>query len=161
MNEFQKKIITRKQLPGLGEHRAEPLIWTNGCFDLIHSGHIRYLYDCKKLGGQLIVGVNSDDSVRRLKGPRRPLIPLQERMEHLASFFFVDYVVSFDEDTPLNSIKILRPDFLVKGGDYEIRDIVGYEEVISFGGKVMTIPLTEGRSTSALINKILERYDED
>src|SRR5699024_2733118 len=112
--------------------------------------------ECKKIGGKLIVGINTDASVRELKGPLRPILPLHDRMQHLAAFFFVDYVFPFEEKTPLKWIQKLKPDFLIKGGDYEITEIVGYEEVTAYGGQVKTIPLVAGKSTTALIRKILK-----
>lgn len=148
------KLIDRRDLEKWDRNRTEPLIWTNGCFDIIHTGHIHYLHECKKLGGQLIVGLNSDDSVRRLKGPGRPIIGLEDRIVHLSAFFFVDYVVVFDTDTPLEMIKLIRPDILVKGGDYKVEEIVGYEEVTNYGGQVLTIPLVPGKSTTSIIEKI-------
>ena len=155
MVEFTKqKLISKSDLPVLGENRSDKLIWTNGCFDIIHTGHIYYLNECKNLGGKLIVGVNSDDSVRRLKGQGRPIISLMDRIVHLCAFFFVDYVVVFDEDTPLELIKLVQPDVLVKGGDYRIEDIVGYQEVKDYGGQVLTIPLVPGKSTTSIIENI-------
>lgn len=148
------KLIDRRDLEKWDRNRTEPLIWTNGCFDIIHTGHIHYLHECKKLGGQLIVGLNSDDSVRRLKGAGRPIIGLEDRIVHLSAFFFVDYVVVFDTDTPLEMIKLIRPDILVKGGDYKVEEIVGYEEVTNYGGQVLTIPLVPGKSTTSIIEKI-------
>lgn len=148
------KLIDRRDLEKWDRNRTEPLIWTNGCFDIIHTGHIHYLHECKKLGGQLIVGLNSDDSVQRLKGPGRPIIGLEDRIVHLSAFFFVDYVVVFDTDTPLEMIKLIRPDILVKGGDYKVEEIVGYEEVTNYGGQVLTIPLVPGKSTTSIIEKI-------
>lgn len=142
----------------MAKNRSAKLIWTNGCFDIIHSGHIHYLNACKNLGGELIVGVNSDDSVRRLKGEGRPIMMLEDRIIHLSAFYFVDHVVVFEEDTPLELIKMVRPDFLVKGGDYEVEQIVGYREVINSGGKVLTIPLVPGKSTTSIIEKIRNIY---
>lgn len=156
--EIQNKILSEDQLFSLSENHTHPLIWTNGCFDIIHNGHIQYLYECKKIGGKLIVGINTDASVRELKGPLRPILPLHDRMQHLAAFFFVDYVFPFEEKTPLKWIQKLKPDFLIKGGDYEITEIVGYEEVTAYGGQVKTIPLVAGKSTTALIRKILKSY---
>ena len=155
---LHSKLIDKEDLPQLAENLATKLIWTNGCFDIIHSGHIHYLNACKNLGGQLIVGVNSDDSVRRLKGEGRPVMRLEDRIIHLSAFFFVDHVVVFEEDTPLELIKLVRPDFLVKGGDYKVEQIVGYREVINSGGKVLTIPLVPGKSTTSIIEKIRKTY---
>lgn len=149
-----QKLIVPSDLPGWKRESGEKLIWTNGCFDIIHAGHITYLNACKKLGGILMVGINSDESVRRLKGPERPIIPLNDRVLHLAAFSFVDYIVVFEEDTPLECIRAVQPDILVKGGDYRVEDIVGYREVTDSGGQVLTIPLVEGKSTSAIIDRI-------
>ena len=155
------KLIEHKDIFSLTAKRTDNLIWTNGCFDIIHAGHIAYLHECKKLGGQLIVGLNSDASVSRLKGPGRPVNPLQDRILHLAAFSFVDFILVYDEDTPLKWIQKVKPDILVKGGDYQVEDIVGYDEVIASGGQVLTIPLVPGRSTTALIERIKEKHDED
>lgn len=155
---LHSKLIDKRDLPQLAKNHSAKLIWTNGCFDIIHSGHIHYLNACKNLGGELIVGVNSDDSVRRLKGEGRPIMMLEDRIIHLSAFYFVDHVVVFEEDTPLELIKMVRPDFLVKGGDYEVEQIVGYREVINSGGKVLTIPLVPGKSTTSIIEKIRNIY---
>ena len=152
------KLISPADLPGLSEKIDDDVIWTNGCFDIIHTGHIYYLNACKNLGGQLIVGINDDDSVSRLKGPDRPINHINDRIAHLAAFFFVDFIVVFGEDTPMNQIMALKPDVLVKGGDYMVEDIVGYKEVTAYGGRVLTIPLVEGKSTSSLIQKIRSGY---
>lgn len=155
------KFISVPDLVRLSENRKEDLIWTNGCFDIIHTGHIYYLNECKNLGGQLIVGINDDASVAKLKGPGRPINNIYDRITHLAAFSFVDYIVTFAEDTPLKMIKKLKPDMLVKGGDYKLENIVGYEEVRSYGGRVLTIPLIEGKSTTAIIKKIRSGHDQN
>ena len=134
------------------------IVFTNGCFDLLHIGHLRYLEKAKVLGDILVVGVNSDASVQGLKGPRRPVLPLEERMELLSGFACVDYVVSFDEPTPLELITLLKPHILVKGGDWNKETIVGKEIVERLGGEVVALPFIEGNSTSHLIETILERY---
>lgn len=130
------------------------IVFTNGCFDIIHYGHVKYLSEAKKLGDVLIVGLNSDESVRRLKGANRPINPQNERAEVLDNLKPVDYVVVFEEDTPLELIKLVKPDILVKGGDYLPNNIVGSDYVISYGGKVIVIPYVEGKSTTNLIEKI-------
>jgi D-beta-D-heptose 7-phosphate kinase/D-beta-D-heptose 1-phosphate adenosyltransferase len=130
------------------------IVFTNGCFDLLHVGHLRLLERAKRLGDTLIVGLNSDRSVRELKGPERPIIPESERAEMLAGLAAVDYVVIFDELTPLNLIKAIMPNVLVKGGDWTPETIVGRAEVEDTGGKVVVIPLAEWYSTSGLIEKI-------
>ena len=126
----------------------------NGCFDILHIGHITYLRKARQMGDILIIGVNSDDSVRRLKGKDRPVNPLKDRLEMLAALDFVDYVIPFEEDTPLDLIKAVLPDVLVKGGDYKPDDIVGAKEVIANGGEVRVIPFVEGHSTSGIIQRI-------
>jgi D-beta-D-heptose 7-phosphate kinase/D-beta-D-heptose 1-phosphate adenosyltransferase len=130
------------------------VVFTNGCFDLIHAGHVRYLAAARSLGGALVVGLNGDASVRRLKGPSRPIIPENERAEVLAAFECVDVVTVFDEETPLKLIEALTPDVLVKGGDWPLEAIIGREHVLSHGGRVLSLPLLEGRSTSSVISRI-------
>jgi D-beta-D-heptose 7-phosphate kinase/D-beta-D-heptose 1-phosphate adenosyltransferase len=130
------------------------IVFTNGCFDLVHVGHLRLLERARSLGDALIVGLNSDRSVRELKGPERPIIPEAERAELLAGLAVVDYVVIFDEPTPLNLIKAIMPNVLVKGGDWTPETIVGRAEVEDAGGKVVVIPLVERYSTSGLVDKI-------
>ncbi len=130
------------------------LVFTNGCFDLIHRGHIDSLSQCAAFGDKLIVGLNSDDSVRRLKGSERPLIDQESRATVLAALQMVDAVIYFDEDTPYNLIEKIRPDVLVKGEEYAIEEIAGHDVVLAHGGKVERLALTEGYSTSALIEKI-------
>lgn len=133
------------------------VVFTNGVFDLVHRGHVDALAGARALGDRLIVGVNDDASVTRLKGPGRPLAPLEDRMTVLAALADVDLVVAFAEDTPEALIKALRPDVLVKGADYVPEDIAGGAFVLSYGGRVETVPLTPGRSTSALLDRILGR----
>lgn len=134
--------------------RSERIVFTNGCFDLLHQGHIDYLEAARRLGDRLLIGLNTDASVRRLKGSTRPILPEHVRGRLLAALEFVDAVALFDEDTPLQLIKALQPDVLVKGGDYQLTDIVGYSEVKARGGEVITIPLTDGFSTTHLIERI-------
>ncbi len=133
---------------------SQRTVFTNGVFDLIHPGHLTYLAEARGLGHRLIVGVNSDESVRRLKGDRRPVMPLAARMQLLAGLFYVDGVIAFEEDTPLELIKVLRPDILVKGGDYAVDDIVGAEEVRSWGGEVRVLPFVAGESSTAVLARI-------
>ena len=138
---------------GLGSSRSVQVVFTNGCFDILHKGHVTYLEEARNLGDLLIVGVNSDDSVRRLKGPERPLNSTQDRLEVLASLESVDYVTWFEEDTPIELIQKIRPDCLAKGGDWKVEQIVGSTEVMGWGGTVRSIPFVEGRSTTRLIEK--------
>ena len=137
---------------------GEEIIFTNGCFDILHAGHIAYLEAASRLGDRLIVGVNDDASVKRLKGETRPINILSSREYLLGSLSCVDAVVPFSEDTPLNLINLLRPDILVKGGDYKPENIVGAVEVLSWGGEVKVIPFIEGFSTTKLESKILSLH---
>ncbi|MCC8051379.1 MAG: D-glycero-beta-D-manno-heptose 1-phosphate adenylyltransferase [Clostridiales bacterium] len=136
------------------QNAGKKIVFTNGCFDILHVGHISYLKKAKEMGDVLVVGVNSDESVRRLKGSSRPVNTLEDRMELLAALECVDYVVSFSEDTPYNLIQQIRPDVLVKGDDYKMDEIVGADVVAGYGGIVKTIPLVAGKSTTGIINKI-------
>ena len=133
--------------------RGKKIVFTNGCFDILHAGHVEYLEAAKELGDKLIVAINTDRSVRKLKGSSRPVNTLAHRAKVLASLQCIDKVVFFDEDTPIKLIKAIRPDVLVKGGDYKLQDIVGHKEVSQSGGSVVTIPLVKGLSTSKIISK--------
>ena len=133
------------------------VVFTNGVFDLIHIGHITYLSKAAELGDKLIIGLNSDTSVKRIKGESRPVNGQDSRAALLASFFFVDAVVVFEEDTPLNLITTLIPDVLIKGADYAIENIVGAKEVIANGGEVKTITFVEGYSSTSIIKKIQQK----
>ena len=151
-----QKTITLEQAAGLLTPRFRKnkrLVFTNGCFDLLHRGHIYYLSRARELGDLLVVGLNSDASVARLKGSGRPVNKVEARAEILGALAFVDYIIVFDEETPLNLITRLEPDILVKGGDYKAEDIVGYRKVSSRGGRVQTIPLLEGYSSSSIIDR--------
>jgi D-glycero-beta-D-manno-heptose 1-phosphate adenylyltransferase len=134
--------------------QGKKIVFTNGCFDLLHIGHVRYLAEAQKLGDVLVVGVNSDASVKRLKGPQRPLQNENDRSEILASLKSVDYSVIFTEDTPENLIKAVKPDVLVKGGDWSIDKIVGGSFVQSYGGQVCSLSFVEGKSTTKIIEKM-------
>ena len=133
------------------------IVFTNGCFDLLHVGHIRYLAQAKKLGDFLIIGLNSDSSVKELKGVDRPINSFEDRATLLSAIESVDLVIMFDEQTPENLIKDIVPDILVKGGDYNIEDIVGYQTVMQNGGQVKTLSFYEGYSSTNYINKIKKR----
>ncbi|HEX8960847.1 MAG TPA: D-glycero-beta-D-manno-heptose-7-phosphate kinase [Geobacteraceae bacterium] len=155
------KIKNREVLSGIiaGERsRGKRVVFTNGCFDLIHVGHVKYLQKARSLGDLLILGLNSDSSVRRLKGEKRPLISEEERAHLLAALDCVDYVVIFDEDTPLQLIEALKPQVLVKGGDYTPEGVVGKDLVESYGGRVELVEFVDGKSTTNIIERILERY---
>jgi D-beta-D-heptose 7-phosphate kinase/D-beta-D-heptose 1-phosphate adenosyltransferase len=134
------------------------IVFTNGCFDILHVGHIRYLKEAKGYGDMLIVAVNSDSSVKSIKGDKRPIVSQSERAEVVAALEMVDYVTMFDEDTPYNIIKKLQPDVLIKGGDWAIDKIVGRDIVEARGGKVIAIPFIEGASTTGIVERILEKY---
>jgi rfaE bifunctional protein nucleotidyltransferase chain/domain len=134
------------------------VVFTNGCFDILHTGHLDLLRRARALGDVLVVAINSDASVRRMKGPNRPIIPEHERAELLAGLEMVDLVCTFDEDTPLESILKIRPDVLVKGADWSIAGIVGRAEVEGWGGKVVALPLVEGKSTTGIVERVLARY---
>ena len=134
------------------------IVFTNGCFDIIHVGHVRYLKEARNLGDVLVVGLNSDESVRSIKGMNRPIVPQGERAEVLSSLRDVDYVVIFNEPDPYNTIAAVKPDILVKGGDWRIEDIIGRDIVESCGGKVCTIPFIEGASSSRIIENIINKY---
>jgi rfaE bifunctional protein nucleotidyltransferase chain/domain len=152
---FESKIAT---LASLTEHLAQlphPLVFTNGCFDILHRGHVTYLAQARALGASLIVGVNSDDSVRRLgKGDDRPINPLANRMAVLAALTAVDVVVAFDEDTPLRLIHAIHPEVLVKGGDWAVANMVGGADVLGWGGEVYSIPFLYNTSTTAMLTQI-------
>lgn len=136
------------------------LVFTNGCFDLLHPGHVRYLAAARAKGDRLVVAVNTDETVAKLKGEGRPIVPLQERMEVLAGLEAVDYVVSFGEETPALAIEALMPDVLVKGGDWSPDRIVGRKTVEDAGGQVFSLPFAEGHSTSELIQRVLKGRDK-
>ena len=142
------RILAAKKLTG------NKIVFTNGCFDLLHPGHIRYLADARDLGDYLVVGLNSDESVKRLKGENRPILNEKVRAEMLAALHVVDVVVLFSEDTPQELISYLKPDILVKGGDYTPATVVGAEVVTQNGGRVAIIPFEPGFSTTDLIAKI-------
>ena len=147
-------VRIRRQL----KRDRKKVAFTNGCFDILHRGHIRCLKEAKSWGDVLIVGLNSDSSVRKIKGKKRPILPQDDRAEILASLEMVDYVLIFDEDTPYRVISALVPDVLVKGGDYGKDEIVGKDVVESSGGKVVRVKEVRGKSTRNIIKKIASRY---
>ena len=155
-----QKIYTQVQelLLLLEDFRKEDkkVVFTNGCFDLLHPGHVDILQKARALGDVLIVGLNSDESIAGLKGPSRPIQNLEARSLVLSGLGSVDYIIPFNEPTPLKLIRLINPDILVKGGDYELEKIVGFEHVKNLGGVVKTIPFLEGYSTSRIIDKIKE-----
>lgn len=155
---IESKIICQKDLSNLilkWREENQKIVFTNGCFDLLHLGHVDYLAKAKDLGDRLIIGVNTDSSVKRLKGENRPLQDENSRLHILAALHSVDAVVLFDDDTPYELIKKIQPDILVKGADYKIENIVGYDIVTSRGGSVQTIEFIEGYSTTKIEQRIL------
>lgn len=156
------KVVSQQDLLELAsraKREGRSVVFTNGCFDLIHPGHVRCLADARALGDLLIVAVNSDASVRGLKGPARPLFPESDRAEVLAALASVDYVTIFDESTPRELIARLLPNILVKGADYAISDIAGREEVEAAGGRVVAVPLAPGYSTTGILGRICESVE--
>jgi len=155
------KITPRSELKTTVDRlkrEGKRVVFTNGCFDILHAGHTRYLREARKLGDALILALNSDSSVRSIKGPMRPIVPEAERAEVVASLDSVDYVTIFDELTPLELIEFLQPDVIVKGGDWAEKDIVGAETVRKWGGRVAIMPEIEGASTTNIIDKVLQVY---
>jgi len=157
MEEILSRESLTSQIRSL-QKDGKKVVFTNGCFDLLHVGHVRYLKAARELGDCLVVAINSDDSMRALKGSERPIIPEEQRAEILAALSCVDYVIIFQELDPFRLISLLQPDVLVKGGDWAPEQIVGREEVEARGGKVLSLPLVEGIGTSAIISSILNKY---
>lgn len=161
LDTIQQKIISREQWQKMTAiWQDKKVVFTNGCFDVLHLGHVTYLAEARTMGDLLVVGLNSDASVRRLKGPSRPINNEKARAMVLASLQCVDYVIIFDEDTPLDLIKAVKPNVLVKGGDYTIDTIVGASFVQQHGGIVRTIPLVEGYSTTDTVQKLNDQPTE-
>ncbi len=151
---IREKILSpKKLLLQIRKLKRKKIVFTNGCFDILHAGHVTYLERARKLGDVLIIALNTDASTERLKGPTRPINRLEDRSKVIAALESVTYVTWFDEDTPLALIQKILPDFLVKGGDYEPKSIVGYQDVVSNGGKVKVLPFLEGRSTTKIIER--------
>lgn len=160
---MKEKIKTREELKEIltaHQQAGEKIVFTNGCYDILHVGHVRYLEEAKKYGDILVVAVNSDRSVKQIKGENRPLIPEDERAEVLSALGCIDYVVIFDETDPQEIISFLKPDVLVKGGDWTLETIIGREIVEASGGKVISLPYIEApsASTSKIIKRIMDRY---
>lgn len=156
----RNRVLRREELARrLQErHAGQRVVFTNGCFDLLHPGHVRALEAARALGDLLVVGVNGDASVRRLKGERRPIVPERERAEMVAALRPVDFVTLFEEDTPVETIAALRPDIHVKSGDYRAEDLPESPVVEAGGGRVVIVPFVEGLSTTDLVARIRERY---
>ncbi|MFA5116070.1 MAG: D-glycero-beta-D-manno-heptose 1-phosphate adenylyltransferase [Candidatus Omnitrophota bacterium] len=146
-NALKKRLISLKK-------EGKRIVFTNGCFDILHYGHVKYLQEAKNKGDILVVAVNSDSSVKKLKGPFRPIVGQKNRTRVLSALESVDFVTIFSEDTPLKLIKLLRPDILVKGGDWDKKSIVGGRLVESWGGKVISLPYVKDQSTTNIIDKI-------
>ena len=160
---MKQKIKTKEELSRIVQllkTKRKRIVFTNGCFDLLHVGHVRYLEKAKRLGDILIVGINSDRSVRGIKGPLRPILGVEERTEILSGLGCVDYVTVFDEPTPLELISSIEPHVLVKGGDWTKNEVVGREVVERLGGEVIVLPFVQGSSTSNLIEAIIKRYEK-
>lgn len=161
MNRARKKIVPLARLKSLLRgirKEGKTIVFTNGCFDIIHAGHVRYLNKAKSLGDILIAGLNSDISVKKIKGEKRPIVPQKERAEVLSGIEAVDYVVLFNEPTPIRLIKATLPDILVKGADWAKHAIVGADVVKEAGGRIARVKLVKGRSTTNIIKKILELH---
>jgi D-beta-D-heptose 7-phosphate kinase/D-beta-D-heptose 1-phosphate adenosyltransferase len=155
-----KRRTVEELLPELQRHRALgwKVVFTNGCFDIVHLGHVEYFRFAKKQGDLLVVAVNSDASVRRVKGEKRPIINEDDRLSVLEELESIDYLVTFDDDTPLPLIEAIKPDVLVKGADYKKEQVVGWDIVEARGGRVALAPLVDGRSTSNVIERIVSAY---
>lgn len=161
--DFVKKTIPLKRLTEELKKlrkKGKKVVFTNGCFDIIHAGHVRYLNKAKSLGDILVVGLNNDSSIKRIKGKKRPIVPEAERAEVVSALSCVDYVVKFGEDTPVRLIEAIKPDILVKGADWAAKDIVGGDIVKKHGGKIRRVTLVKGRSTTNIIKKILLLHKE-
>jgi D-beta-D-heptose 7-phosphate kinase/D-beta-D-heptose 1-phosphate adenosyltransferase len=157
MNKIYSREELKDKIDGLRE-KGKKIVFTNGCFDILHVGHTRYLKEAKKQGDILVLGLNSDESVRSLKGEKRPLMPENERADVVASLESVDYVTIFHELTPLELIEYLKPDVLVKGGDWKEKAVVGRESVATWGGRVAIIPEIKGSSTTNIIEKVKKAF---
>ncbi len=160
---MQGKLFQREELKTELERlqrEGKKIVFTNGCFDILHVGHTRYLKEAKQLGDVLVLALNSDDSVRAIKGDKRPLVPENERADVVASLTSVDYVTIFSETTPLTLIEYIKPDVLVKGGDWAEESIVGRESVVKWGGRVAIIPEIKGASTTNIVAKIRKVYGD-
>lgn len=156
---FREKVYSIEEAVEIfGPTRKFTLVFTNGCFDLLHRGHIEYLYSARSLGDRLLVAINTDSSVKRIKGDNRPLVNQDDRAAIVASLEMVDAVILFDDDTPRKIIRCLAPDVLVKGGDYSVEQVVGAEEVEKYGGRVCIVPIVSGYSTTILKDKIDEIF---
>lgn len=153
------KTFVSKELPKLRKKRKK-VVFTNGCFDIIHAGHVRYLSKARSLGDVLVLGLNSDSSVRSIKGPLRPIVPEGERAEVLSALSCIDYIVLFGNPTPLKLIEAIKPDILAKGADWAAKDIVGGDVVKKSGGRIARVTLVKGKSTTNIIRRIIELHEK-
>ena len=151
---LKRKVSRLKQ-------NGKRMVFTNGCFDILHYGHVKYLQDARRKGDYLVVAVNSDSSIKKIKAKNRPVIGQSDRLKTVAALASVDFVVLFNEDNPLRLIKAIKPDILIKGADWDKQKIIGADFVKSYGGKVLTVNLVKGRSTSALIEKIVRDFSKE
>ena len=160
LKKIQNKILSLDELLSslkIERENNKKIVFTNGCFDILHRGHIEYLAQAADLADIMVIGLNTDNSVSRIKGPDRPLQDEISRAVSMAAIQYIDYVVLFDEETPLNLIENIKPDVLVKGSDYKIEDIVGYDVLMKYGGQIRTIDFVEGYSTTKIVDKILKQ----
>ena len=157
MNKILDRNTLKNELDALGK-KGKKIAFTNGCFDILHIGHVRYLREAKKTADILVLALNSDASVKKIKGEKRPLVPQNDRAEIMAALEFIDFVTIFDETTPLELINLLKPDVLIKGGDWAEDKVVGRDEIKKWGGKLTLIPEIKGKSTTSIVDKIRQLY---
>ena len=152
-----KNLSALARIVGNIKKRGQKVVFTNGCFDILHAGHVEYLSKARKMGDILVIGLNSDSSVKKLKGDNRPINNELDRARVLSALYFIDYVTIFNEKTPESLIKKLKPDYLVKGGDWNEEEIAGAGFVKSYGGKVRIVPFVDGYSTTSILKKIADK----
>ncbi len=157
MDKILDRTILKKKLDALRKE-GKKIAFTNGCFDLLHVGHVRYLKEARKTADVLVLALNSDSSVQTIKGPKRPLVPEQERAEILSALECIDFITIFSESTPLELIGLLKPDVLIKGGDWAEEQVVGRNEIRQWGGRVEIIPEVAGKSTTNIVDRVLSVY---
>ena len=157
MNKILDRNTLKNELDTL-RNNGKKIAFTNGCFDILHIGHVRYLREAKKTADILVLALNSDSSVKKIKGEKRPLVPQEDRAEIMAALEFIDFVTIFDETTPLELINLLKPDVLIKGGDWAEDKVVGRDEIKKWGGKLTLIPEINGKSTTSIVDKIRREY---
>lgn len=157
MNKILDRNTLKNKLDDLRK-KGKKIAFTNGCFDILHIGHVRYLREARKTADILVLALNSDASVKKIKGEKRPLVPQDDRAEIMAALEFIDFVTIFDETTPLELINLLKPDVLIKGGDWPEDKVVGRDEIKKWGGKLTLIPEIKGKSTTSIVDKIRQVY---